>query len=173
MDNEAIARGRWFRVMPNVIVLSDVEASLSAHRETRELGDAGVLSRKQLIHPRIDYHAQEALYRMFKSDPAAQEDASGMFAAVKAGQLAGIYIVNQGVPAMRARNMNTWFWQLIPNGEDAILLLDPANPMAGPPLIAFRDSVKSYPSRLDPALRRAWATYKLVRTGQLAQCPAT
>ena len=84
------------------------------------------------MDPNIDYHAQEALHRMFKGDPGAREDASGMFAAIKAGQLAGIYIVNQGVPAMRARKMNTWWWLVIPKGEDAILLLDPAALMDGP-----------------------------------------
>ena len=49
---------------------------------------------------------------MFKRDPAARIDAVQMFAAVKTGQLAGIYIVNQGAPALRARKLNTWWLRL-------------------------------------------------------------
>jgi hypothetical protein len=85
-----------------------------AGQEFSAVFGTGIPSRRDLIHPRIDFHAQEALHRMFKGPPSAQGDAREMFAAVRAGQLVGIYIVNEGVPAMRARKMNTWFWQLIP-----------------------------------------------------------
>ena len=107
---------------------------------------------------------------MFKGDQGARNAAAQMFAAVKTGLLAGIYIVDQAVPALRARKLNTWWWLLIPKAEEAILLLDPTNPTAGSPLIAFRDQIKSDPSRLDLALLKAWASYKMLRAGRLDQC---
>ena len=161
--------GRWVRRGRNIVVLLDDKAQ-PGDSKVYEVSAGGIPSRRELIHPRIDFYAQEALYRIFQGDPGAREDAAQMLAAVKTGQLAGIYIVNQGVPAMRAQKMKLGWWQVIPKGEDAILLLDPANMMAGPPLIAFRDSVKSDPSRLDPALRKAWRTFQQKLTGQLAQC---
>jgi hypothetical protein len=161
--------GRWLRQGRNVVLFIDHDDNLTADREFHEVSLSGVPSRKDLIDPRIDFHAQEALHRMFRGDSGARENASGMFAGVKAGDLAGIYIVDQGVPAMRARKMNMGWWQVIPSGEDAILMLDPANPMTGSPLIAFRDKVKSDPSRLDPALRKAWGTHSPWRRG-LIRC---
>jgi len=163
--------GRWFRQGRNTIVLTDSKA-LPADSEIYGVPTGGIPSRKDLIDPRIDFYAQEALYRMFKGNPSARVEAAQMFAAIKTGQLTGIYIVNQGVPAMRAQRMKLGWWQVIPKGEEAILLLDPASPMAGPPLIAFRHSVKSDPSRLDPALRKAWGTFQLLRTRQLTPCEA-
>ena len=163
--------GRWFRHGENIVVLPDTIATEDS--ELHEVPASGIPSRKELIDPRIDFHAQEALSRMFKGDPGAREDAGGLFTAVKSGGLAGIYIVDQGVPALRAQRMNLGWWQVIPNGEDAVLLLDPADLMAGPPLIAFRDKVKSDASRLDPALRKSWKAFLLMRAGQLGSCEAT
>src|SRR5215510_3715503 len=161
--------GHWFRRGNDIVVLLD-DMDHPGDNELSEVSAGSIPSRKDLIDERIDYYAQEALYRMFKGDPGARADASGMFTAVKAGQLTGLYIENQFVPAKRAQRLGLGWWQLIPKGEDAILQLDPVALMAGPPLIAFRDSVKSDPSRLDPALRKAWATCQLLRAGQLKRC---
>ena len=108
---------------------------------------------RDVIHPHIDVHAQYALLRMFKGDPGARADAARMLAAVKTGTLAGIYKEDQRVPALLARRMGSNWWELIPQGEDAALVLDP-DPSA-PSIIVFRDQVRSLPSRLDPALRKA------------------
>ena len=162
-------RGHWRRHGGTIVVLPD-RAVDSGGNEIGELPAVAIPSQRDLIDSRIDVHAQYALHRMFRSHPAARADAAEMFAAIKAGDLAGIYVVNQAVPALRARKINRWWWELIPKAEDAIVLLDPANPMAGPPLIAFRDQVKGNPARLDPALQKSWKSFELWQAGQLARC---
>jgi len=119
-----------------------------------------------VIDPRIDVFAQRALLRMLKGDLATRTDATDMICAVKTGELAGIYKEDQRAPALRARKMNKGWWQLIPKGEDAVLFLDPGRPIEGPPMIVFRDGVRSLPARLDPAVQRAWETYKGMRSGR-------
>ncbi len=109
---------------------------------------------------RIDVFAQKALLRMSKN-PAMSADANEMAAAVKSGSLGGIYKEDEKVPALRARKMNSSWWLIIPKGEDAVLFLDPEKPKTGVPIIVFRDSVRSLPHRLDPALFKAWQTYKI------------
>jgi hypothetical protein len=122
-------------------------------------------TRNDVIDERIDVFAQYSLLRMFKGDAAARGDGEGMLAAVKAGQLAGIYKEDERVPAMRARNMNMGWWQLIPKGEDAALIGHPGNLPNGTPIIVFRDSIRSTPPRIDPALRKAWRSFLLLKTG--------
>jgi hypothetical protein len=109
---------------------------------------------------RIDVFAQKALLRMSKN-PAMSAYANEMAAAVKSGRLGGIYKEDEKVPALRARKMNSSWWLIIPKGEDAVLFLDPEKPKTGIPIIVFRDSVRSLPQRLDPALFKAWQTYKI------------
>jgi hypothetical protein len=143
------------------------------HSEGENLEAAAelTLARKDFVESRIDVYAQDALYRMSKGDAGARADASQTLAAVKAGRLAGIYIVNQQVPALWAmKKLNLGWWNLIPDGEDAVLLLNPTNPSTIPPLIVFRDRVKSDPSHLDPALRKALASHRLRQTGKLRKC---
>ncbi|WP_394850264.1 serine protease [Pendulispora brunnea] len=127
-------------------------------------------SERDLIDARIDVHAQRALRRLFGGDIDAREDAREMLSAVKAGTLAGIYIVNQRVPALRLQKLGTGWWQAIPPNRDAVVVLDPANLATGAPLIAFRDSVKANASRLDPALREAWTIARRFGRGEFARC---
>jgi hypothetical protein len=110
-----------------------------------------------VIDARIDVFAQRALLRMAKSpDPAARADASAMLGAVKSGVLAGIYKEDEQVPALRARRVGTSWWLVIPKGQDAAVLREPG----AAPLIVFRDSARSNAARLDPALRKAWASLR-------------
>ncbi|HLM58287.1 MAG TPA: hypothetical protein VK422_19445 [Pyrinomonadaceae bacterium] len=110
-----------------------------------------------VIDSRIDVHAQYALLRMNKRGGAEQVDAIDMLTAVKAQpqRLAGIYKEDQAVPAKLAQRQGKGWWQLIPAGQDAAAVRD-VDPNALP-LIVFRDKVRSDASRLDPALRKAWA----------------
>jgi hypothetical protein len=120
-------------------------------------------------------------------DPASSADAVGMLEEVKAGRLAGIYCVNWQKAALRAQRFGKSWWTVIPPGEEAILMLDPDNPSGGQPLIAFRreldprdkdgcgklktdKTLTPYPARLDAALLKAWASYRLWQTGQVAPC---
>jgi hypothetical protein len=148
------------------------ESSRHAHNQSREssglvqeFSDAPfgeVTSPRDFIHPKIDVFAQYALIRMSKADPAARADALGMLAAVKANKLAGIYKEDERFPALRARNMGLTWWELIPKGFDAAIIPDL------PPFIVFRDSVRSNPAHLDPALRKAWNVAKPVIFPQLS-----
>ena len=134
------------------------------------------LSERELIHPAIDVDAQRSLRRMSLADEASSRDANGMFAAVKTGELAGIYAADQKVPALRAKRMGIGWWQLIPEGEDSALVLEqgqPTKPLPRgelAPLIAFRPSIRSQPPRLDAALRKAWRSFEQLRSGQAGLC---
>lgn len=111
------------------------------------------------MSPKIDVFAQRALFRMLSGDQNAAGTARSMVFAVKTGVLGGIYKEDQKVPALRARKMGLGWWQLIPKGEDAICLKGPSGSF---PLIVFRDKIRSDPSRLDAALRKAWTTCGIV-----------
>lgn len=70
----------------NIVVFTNSEAS-PADTEIYEVRTSGIPSRKDLIDPRIDFHAQEVLYRMFKGDPGAREEASGMVTSTTSGRV--------------------------------------------------------------------------------------
>lgn len=141
-----------------------LEGEYDEEFESPALGPASV------IHPHIDVFAQYALQRMLKGDAAAQRDAADMLAAVKAGKLRGIFKEDQKEPALRAKRMNKGWWEVIPQGQDAVLFLEPSNPFGATPIIDFRDSVRSNPARLDPALRAAWRSFVRLAAGQLVPC---
>lgn len=137
---------------------------------------------KDVIDNRISIPAQHSLVRLSKN-PATSVDAVGMLEEIKAGRLAGIYCVNWEKSALRTRKLGKSWWTVIPQGEDAILILDPDNPLGGQPLIAFRRELSpdcgllkdekrfpGSPARLDAALLKVWASYRLWQFGQLAPC---
>src|SRR5262249_29140676 len=103
-------------------------------------------------------------------------DASGLLAAVKSGALAGIYGANLFAAVKLAQKLGTVWWELVPPGEDAALVIDPTEPLV-PPTIVFR-AVQTVggqqkclvKTRLDPALRKAWATHLKSRRGELVPC---
>ncbi|HLH15931.1 MAG TPA: hypothetical protein VKX45_01860 [Bryobacteraceae bacterium] len=116
--------------------------------------------------PRINVFARQALRRMLAGDASARSDATGMVAAVKAGQLAGIYKEDDAAAVAYARKLSADPRQVIPAGEDAAVILN--GPAAdGPPIIDFHDAVRQIPARLDPALRKAWTTFQAWRSCQL------
>jgi hypothetical protein len=139
-------------------------------------------STKDVIDKRISVPAQHSLVRLSKN-PATSAEAVGMLQDVKAGRLAGVYCVNWQKPAQRALRFGKSWWTVIPPTEDAVLMLDPDNPLSGQPLIAFRRELDldcgllkgekrfaASPSRLDAALLKAWSTYRLWQMGKLAHC---
>jgi len=131
-------------------------------------GRPRVLSYAEVRHERIDVYAQKALLRMSR-DPAQQADAAGMADEVRSERLWGIFKEDEREPALRAQVQGKGWWEILPAGENAVLFLDPAQPETRP-MIVFRDSVRSLPARLDPALRKAWQTYLRWRGGQLTRC---
>lgn len=146
--------GRWSRRGRTIVLDLDPGNRSSRQGEVSEEVLEEISSPNAVIDPRIDVHAQYSLLRMAK-DPAASADASAMLAAVKSGQLAGIYKEDQLVPAQRAQKKGIGWWQVLQPGQDAAVVRDPG----AAPMIVFRDSIRSVPSRLDPALLRAWREF--------------
>jgi hypothetical protein len=142
------------------------------------LGTPSPLSPGDVIDQRIDVCAQFALLRMNRADAAARADAAGMLGAIKTGQLAGILNHTTLAAVQLARRHRVTRFNLVPQGEDAALVLDPDAPMVKPPSIVFR-GVETKPGekvpcpppeRIDPALRKAWATFLLWKSGKLNRC---
>jgi hypothetical protein len=162
------------RAMTQAVISSHTNESRLSHT----VGAEGELVAADVRNERIDVFAQYSLLRMSK-DPAATADANDMLAAVRSGELGGIYKEDQKVPALRAVKMGTWWGTIIPKGEDGALFLDPTDPAGGTPLIIFRDKVRSDKPRIDAALRKAWVAFKALRDAKsgpgdvtLNRCPA-
>lgn len=117
---------------------------------------------------RIDVFAQYSLLRLSAADTASAQDAREMLAAVRSGELGGIYKEDERVPALRAVQLGTWWGTIIPQGQNGALFLDPARPLDGVPLIVFRDDVRSNKPLIDAALRKAWAAFKALREAKRA-----
>jgi hypothetical protein len=117
---------------------------------------------RDVVDARIDPCAQFALLRMRDAGGGALADAAGLLGAVKSGSLAGIYCANLLAAVKLAQRLETVWWQLLPAGEDAAVVIDPSTPLASPTVV-FRAIQTAGPqkcldrSRLDPALRKGMA----------------
>lgn len=142
-------------------------------------------TQKDVIDDHISIPAQHSLVRLSKK-PETSADAVGMLEAVKSRQLEGIYCVNWKKSAQRALKLGSNWWTVIPDGDDAVLMLDPGDLQNGPPMIAFRrklhpdcgcfENEKPFPpqnARLDAALLRTWKAYKRFRQCEIAPCSLT
>jgi hypothetical protein len=185
------SRGRWIRQGSKIIVLPGIKR-VSEDYELYELFDNGIpaatprvltYSTRDVIDARISVPAQHSLVRLSKN-PETSADAVGMLEEVKARRLAGIYCVNWQNPSQRALRFGKAWWTVIPPSEDAILILDPGDPLHGPPLIAFRREldpncgqlahkrlIAASPARLDAALLKVWSSFRAMQSGEPALCP--
>ncbi|MBV1861552.1 MAG: hypothetical protein KUG77_24250 [Nannocystaceae bacterium] len=111
------------------------------------------LTAQQLIRNDIDVHAQYSLRRMSLQGGEPAVIANLVFNSVVGGEIEGIYIANQGVPALRAKALETVWWELIPKGATSACVDGPSPRM---PLMVFRDALRSNPAGLDLALTNAW-----------------
>ena len=131
-----------------------------------------------VIDERIDVDAQFSLQRLSRGTPEERADAVGMLGAIKGSQLAGIFGDNLKKSAELAARIGTQRTLLVPKGEDAALVLEPGDtPVVLAPTIVFRGGdppkqfgIRKEPQRLDAALRKAWATFVLLRAGKLGRC---
>ena len=89
---------------------------------------------------------------MSKDGPDQVAAANEIAAAVKGGTLAGVFGDDLGASAALAARLGTVRWELVPDGEDAVLVEEPDRL----PTMVFREGARSVPARLDPALTRAW-----------------
>lgn len=126
--------------------------SVGALHVARQQDDAPA----SIVDHRIDVRAQFALLRLFKGSDADAADARLLFADVKAGRLEGIYGDDLGVAAQLAKARATVRWELVPAGQDAVVIDDGAS---GAPVLVFRESAGSRP-RLDAALLAAYRSHR-------------
>src|SRR5262245_11704501 len=123
--------------------------------EAELIGRVLTYTTRDVIDQRISIPAQHSLVRL-SNNPATNADAVGLLEKVKAGRLGGIFCVNWQRPVQRAIRLGQSWWTVIPAGVDAVLLLDPENPLAGQPLIAFSQVL----DRRHPAMRAAAKAYR-------------
>ncbi len=86
---------------------------------------------------RVDVSAKFALQRMLKSSDM-HADAVRLTDGINTGRLAGIFGDDLQATVRLAQRHGTQRWLLVPQGEDAALVLDPVAPMTAPPTIIFR-----------------------------------
>lgn len=116
----------------------------------------------QVIRDNIDVHAQKALLRMIHSGDSEKMVMAGdllNWAEGKNGTIEGIFIVDQKVPALRARDIGSAWWLLVP--KDSIILMD--KPVSRAPLLAMPKKIVPHPSKVDQAMVHGWA--KLMAKG--------
>jgi outer membrane protein OmpA-like peptidoglycan-associated protein len=136
------------------------------------------LTSRDVIDPRIDPCAQFALLRLRASGAGGLADAAGLLGALKSGALAGIYGANLLASVKLAQKLGTVWWRLLPDGEDAVLIFDPTDPLASPTIVFRAIQTATGPqkcldkSRLDPALRKAWQSFQAFQAGKLVRCEA-
>lgn len=107
---------------------------------------------RDVIHPKIDVHAQRAIVRLSHGDARQRSVIRYLRRGIDAGLLGGIYIVNQQVPAMRANRLGKGWWTLL-QGRPATCWKEPVNE---PPLIIFSEKIANQPQILDNALVAAF-----------------
>ena len=173
-----IETGRWVRREGGIEVWLDgspVNASTGL-RDREVTGAEPPFTSRDVIDTRIDPCAQFSLLRMRDGGGGARADAVGLLRAVQSGALAGIYGSNLLASVKLAQKVGTVWWELVPKGEDGVLVVDPTDPLA-PPTVVFRAIQTAGPqqkcldrTRLDPALRKVWQSFQIFRSGKLVRC---
>jgi hypothetical protein len=172
MRNRPPARSRSKVQLPRDLFRGELDG--------RVVGEISPLRTTDVVRPQIDVCAQYALLRMAK-DPTAAADCAGMVEAVRTGDLSGIHEQNVLVSVRLAEKLGRRWWELLPDGEDAVLVVDPVAPATVPPTIVFRSTQTTRTrdgehlrcldrTRLDSALRRAWIAFRRLRAGELVPC---
>ena len=116
-----------------------------------EDGDAPLLlSAHDVIHDKIDVHAQFTLKRLSEREAMGPRIWSNVvLSAVDRNTIAGIYLENQGVPALRARAKGGNWWEILDEGEAVVCYQIPAEEA---PLLVIDDAYRSNAAVLDRAL---------------------
>ena len=183
--------GRWFRSNGRILVLPESEAQPDSEmapvfsRSDRLVPEGRVLTytTKDVVDNRISVPAQHSLVRLSKN-PETNASALELLEDIKSNRLGGIFCVNWQKAAQRALKLGKSWWTVIPPGEDAVVMLDPQDPFAGQPLMAFRRELDpacgsfkgekqyaAHPVRLDAALLKVWRSLKRVRRSKHVLCP--
>jgi hypothetical protein len=106
-------------------------------------------SQKDVIDSRIDSYAQKALIYIFTNEAKNQsKEASSILCSVKRGDLEGIYLPDQRVPALRAQSVGSGWWKIL-NGKDSVCYKKPADKA---PIIVFSEKIAKDRDLLSSAL---------------------
>ncbi len=123
---------------------------------------------EDVLQSPIDHHAQSALLFMFARGGQQAADASAILCATKRGDLQGIFLPNQQIPALRIRKLGGNWWEMIPKNDKSICFA-PAD--GEPPLIAFGKQIKDQVDIVAKAVSKAWNECKIPAT--LPRCYTT
>lgn len=106
-------------------------------------------SQKDVIDGRIDSYAQKALIYMFTDEANNRSrEASAILCSVKRGDLEGVYLPDQKVPALRAKSVGSGWWKIL-NDRDSVCYKEPGDK---PPIIVFSEKIAKDRERLSSAL---------------------
>lgn len=124
--------------------------------------------------PRIDPALGKALQQMLAA-PETAAAAANLVQGVQDGGLAGIFGEDADAAQQLAAAYGTQPSQLIPAGQDAAMILDPASPLEAPPTILLRSGIggNPNPSRLPAALQEVDKTFNLWQRHELGPCDST
>lgn len=122
------------------------------------------------VHPKIDSHAQKALAAIASEGPDGAKEAAMILGAVRSGALGGVYLANQGVPALRAQKFGTSWWTLHPPGIDGVVLPPHPSQPGSRPILVLRKSVASKAAARKGAVRHAFAAFALLQSQTVSPC---
>lgn len=125
-----------------------IQQSHSPDREVLQRQASGTPEAASVVDERIDVRAQFAFLRLFKGSPEDSKDATDLFNDVKNGTIKGIYGDDLAAAVLVAGRRGKARWELVPKGQDAILIDDEFDDS---PVVIFKAAAGEKP-RLDQAL---------------------
>jgi len=123
---------------------------------------------KSVINDRIDVRAQYALLRLFKGPANDAKDATDLFNDVDSGKIKGIFGDDLAIAVKLADKRGTVRWELVPPGQDAVMLKDNTSDT---PVIIFKAAAGTKP-RLDQALLTVYRAHKASTAATSVVVPA-
>lgn len=103
------------------------------------------------IHQRITMEAQYALAHLYRQGGEDCMIALSILGGAENGELKGVYMEDQGEPALMARRNGSSWWLLIPEGQGAIV-----SEHESPPMMVIEKRLANNPVALADALKQAW-----------------
>ncbi len=103
------------------------------------------------LHGRITMEAQLALSDMYDRGGEDCDIALSILGAVEHGELEGVYVEDQGKPALMGQRHGVGWWDLVPPGEGAVV-----SELESPPMIVLDKQVASRRAVLATELKEAW-----------------
>lgn len=145
--------------------------------EAAEIGPAEPVPQAEELRidpadPRVDRATGSTLQSMLES-PETAGTAARLIRGVQDGTLAGVLGDDSDVAQQLAAAHGTEPSSLVPDGQDAALVLDAASPLKAPPTILLRSGVRDDPAQLGAALEAVGRTFELFQRGELGPCDST